>query len=29
VPHIHNELDEQVNEIERMLNAFIKTLTPG
>jgi len=29
VTHIHHELDEQVNEIKRMLNALIKTLTPG
>ena len=29
VPHIHHELDGQVNEIKRMLNAFMKTLVPG
>jgi hypothetical protein len=28
-PHIHRQLDEQVNEVKRMLNAFIKTLSPG
>jgi four helix bundle protein len=28
-PHVHRDLDNQVNEIKRMLNAFIKTLTPG
>ena len=25
VPQIHHQLDDQVNEIKRMLNAFIKT----
>ena len=29
VPQIHHELDEHVNEIKRMLNAFIKTLAAG
>jgi hypothetical protein len=29
VPHIHHELDEQVNGIKRMLNAFIEILKPG
>jgi len=29
VPQVHHELDEQVNEIKRMLNAFIKTLAAG
>lgn len=29
VPQIHHELDEQVNEIKRILNAFIKTLAAG
>jgi hypothetical protein len=29
VPHIHHELAERVNEIKRMLDAFIKSLTLG
>lgn len=28
-PQIHRDLDQQANEIKRMLNAFIKTLTSG
>jgi four helix bundle protein len=29
VPQVHHGLDEQVNEMKRMLNAFIKTLATG
>lgn len=29
VPQVHHGLDEQVNEVKRMLNAFIKTLAAG
>jgi four helix bundle protein len=29
VPQVQHELDEQINEIKPMLNAFIKTLAAG
>ena len=29
VPQTHHQLDQQINEIKRMLNAFIKTLAAG